>query len=116
MKTVQIIAGALVLVATLIGTSHGAPAMTPTEQCEYYGRIADMASTLRDQGVPSNAVVDYFRSQIRQATAPGITPAGRETFDGMMTTIVLNVYAHPGVSPSQAKLATFNVCLNTRGR
>src|SRR4029450_6147592 len=88
--------------------------MGPTALCEAYGRIADMAANLRNQGVPSNAVVDYLRSIAPQAGAPGITAVGRETFDAMMTTMVLNVYAYPGVAPGQAKLAVFTTCINTR--
>ena len=114
MQTLGSIATLLLVVATFVGSSSAAPAMTSPELCEYYGRIADMASSLRSQGVPSHAVIDYFRAQIRQASGPGITATGRETVDGMLTTIILTVYAHPSVSGPQAKLATFNTCMQRR--
>jgi hypothetical protein len=121
MKYGQIILGIGVLIATVVGTGSAgersggqpAPVMDRATRCEVYGRIADMAANLRDQGVPSSAVMDYLRSITPPVGTPGTTAYGRDMLATNMTTIVLNVYAAPGVSPAKAKLAAYTVCLDT---
>ena len=111
----RLFSGALLLVSLAAPGWAGVQPMPPTTLCEYYSRIAEMAAALRDQGVPSHAILTHFRTQL-DATPdrPGVTTTGRNVVDGMITTIVVNVYAYPTVPPAQLKLVTYNVCLTTR--
>jgi hypothetical protein len=85
-----------------------------TQTCENYGRIADLAASLRDKGISSGHVVDYLIKQSREVPVlPGTTREGRARFENKLTTIVLVVYAHPELTPGAAKLATYQECLNS---